>query len=445
MKDKSVFALDEFKPLRWQFDQQASRYSLFERYYRGTMYETSVFRVAHKLYAGIKALFLPLSRSVDLDVALVPGDWLLREESQALQPAVDQVLKWSRWLTDGPLYVQWGASLGDVVLKVVDVTDLRQVLIEPLTPSEVVLQATGRYNPTPRLALVVRQERDENGDLHEYAEAVDAERIRTYRDGEPFGYDGRDPEYANDLGFVPFVKVQHINEGSTFGAPTFDKTIPLLNAVNELASYLADMIGRHAEPQWAVSGAEPASMTKSGDNVWFLPEGAEVSAILATIDIKGVLEFIQEVKTEMKAGLVELAFDDIRDKNRIATASIELQLAELVAKLKRVRRNYDAGLAEALRMAGLAAATMGLGDVAPLAAGVELDDKRPVLPQLPRDVLEVELLELQIEQVRELTAGEEGFGSGAGMLESTRRRWRRMTGAPLSGGGVTAGVAATEQ
>lgn len=413
MKDqsKTVFQRDEFKPLRWTYDQQIRRYGKFDRYYRGTMYESSVFRVAHKLYAGIKALFLPLARAVDLDVALVPGGWVLSEESLILQPAVDQVLTWSRWLTDGPLYVKFGASMGDAVLKIVDLADVARVLIEALPPHEVVIEPAGRYDPTPALALVVRREQETDGSQHEYAEAVTADRIRTYRDGEPFGYDGREAEYANELGVVPFVKVQHSNEGGTFGSPTFEKTIPLLDSINELASYLADMIGRHAEPQWAIAGAEPANLAKSGDNVWFLPEGASVKAILATIDIGGVLAFIEAVKTEMKAGLAELAFDDIRDKNRIATASIELQLAELVAKLKRIRRNYDAGLAEALRLAGVAAATMGLGEIAPLQEGVEFDDDRPALPQLPRDVLELELLEQQIKQNRLLFGGESGLGS----------------------------------
>ncbi len=222
----------------------------------------------------------------------------------------------------------------------------------------------------------------------------------------PFGFDGREAEYPNELGFVPFVEVRHVETGEALGECTFQKAIPLLDEVNRLASQLAEIVSRHAEPQWAVIGAEASDLVKSGDNVWFIPQGGDVRPLVAGIDITGVLAFIQEIRDQVHGALPELAFDELRKKDQIATATLELQLMELVLKIRRIRPNYDQGLVNALRLAGRAAATMGLSDVAVLDdEALALDGERAVLPMDPETAMRLEGQRLELEMQRALVEG----------------------------------------
>ena len=382
--ERSIFDTTEFAPLAsaWQHRQRelARRYA----YYDGSVYKRSDLAwLGPRFYKGARALYLPLSRAVDIDVGIVPGGWSFPKGSPASWEAARKLLMgWSRWRTDGVLLVHYGASYGLCGLKVCDLRQQKRILMKPLDPTKYMLFSEALYDDDPTMALMVDQRCEPRSDEdYEYAEAVTPDYIRTFKDGEPFGFDGREAEYPNELGFVPFVEIEHIRTGRQYGEPTYQKTIPLLDQVNQQASYLAEIIAKNAEPQWAVFGAEPSDMHKSGDNIWFFPAGADAKPLLAGVDIDGVLAFIKEVADNMHSSLPELSFDELRSKDQIATATIELQLAELTIKTQRIRPNYDAGLVRGFQMVGLAAATMGLSELTALADdNLDLDEDRPVLP-----------------------------------------------------------------
>jgi hypothetical protein len=420
---KSIFDLPEYKPFRARWDTRRKELARRKSYYDGSIY-TDVRRklgwLAPRLYRGIKPLYLPLSRAVDVDAGIIPGGWTLPEDEprrDAWQVAIDTIFDWSDWDIDGVLYVHYGAMYGVTALKMADLRDQKRVIVKPINPACVLLVETMEYDLTPTLAFWAETRADKKtGEEFEYAEVVTSETIRTFANGKPAKFDGREPEYANELKFVPFVEVDHIRTGEALGEATYQKAMPLLDEVNELASYLADIIRKHAEPQWAISGAEPGELTKSGDNVWFLPGDSKATPMVAGIDIPGVLDFIREIRDQVHGALPELAFTALLEKTQIATATLELQLMELVLKTKRTRPNYDHGLADALRMAGRAAATMGLGDVAVLDdEGLRLDEKRPVLPLDPETANRLEMQALALERERALAGpGEGAGGQGSG-------------------------------
>lgn len=404
MSERSIWELEEFKPWRARWQARGEELRRRAAYYDGSIYAGHRRRLGllgPRLYRGVKALYLPLSRAVDVDAGIVPGGWPLAPEASRHAAGVRRVFAWSGWATDGVLFVHYGAVYGVSGLKVADLREAGRVLVKPVDPTRYMLVGMGTYDSTPQMAICVEKRTGPDGEEFEYAEVIDTERVRTFADGEPAGFDGRTPEYANALGVVPIVEVGHIETGAELGECTFQKAIPLLDEVNELASYLADIIKKHAEPQWAVLGAEPSDLVKSGDNVWFIPGAGDAKALVAPIDVAGVLSFVQEIRDQVHGSLPELAFDDLKQKTQIATATLELQLMELVLKVKRVRPNYDHGLAVALRLAGLAAATMGVGEVAGLFdEGLAFDPERPVLPLDPVTALKVERLKLDVERRR---------------------------------------------
>jgi hypothetical protein len=379
-----------------------------KKYYNGSIYNgvlDALGWLGPRLYRGIKPLYLMFGRAVDVDAGIVPGGWLFPADSPTAWPeARDLIFSWSRWNTRGVLYLHYGATYGVSGLKVVDARDARRILVQPLDPMRFMLiRDPASYDDTPLAAVIV--EKWAGG--HEYAEVITAEEIRTFVDGEPAGVGGREAQYRNELGAIPVFEVRHLETGEILGEATYQKAIPLLDEVNQLASYLADIIAKHAEPQWAMMGSEPTELVKSGDNVWFIPAGGDAKPLVADIDIDGVLAFVQEIRDQCRQALPELAFDELKGKDRIATATLELQLMELVLKIKRVRPNYDDGLARALRLAGAAGAQMGLPEIALLNdPQLAFDEDRSVLPLDRATMIELEMQELALEQMRGSFGGE---------------------------------------
>ncbi|NOK59132.1 MAG: hypothetical protein GFH27_549283n408 [Chloroflexi bacterium AL-W] len=440
----SLFDKEEFKRYAPLWQQRQKELRRRAAYYDGSVYK-SVRQgldalgnlgpaLGTRLYRGTKALFLPLNRAVNVDAGIIPGDWKLPEDQQSrYQAAIDRLMAWSDWDVDGVLYVHYGAQYGITGLKISDLRDARRVVIKPVDPTSYLLAGATLYNPIPQIAIFVEDRLNDQGERYEYGEVITPDFIRTFSDGEPQGFDERPEEYPNALGFVPFVEQKHIENGQQLGECTYQQAIPLLNEVNELSSYLADIIKKHADPQWGVIGAEAGDMVKSSDNIWFLPPGSDAKAFVAAIDVAGILSFVQEIRDQVMGALPELAFDELKQKTQIATATLELQLMELVLKVKRTRPNYDHGLADALRLAGRAASTMNLTDIAILDdEGLMFDKERPVLPLDRFTELEIEQLELSVEQQRRI--GQPGEGSGVIAMdgdagqERERPRPLHMTG-----------------
>ena len=416
----TIWTADEFKPYAAEWNRRRQELAHRRAYYDGTIYKNVRQRfealgklqavLGPRLYRGTKALFLMLSRAVDVDAGIIPGGWTFAADApQKWQTATSQVLNWSDWSTDGVLYVHFGAMYGLTGLKLSDLRETKRIIIKPLDPTSFLLIRNGQYDPTPRMAVIIEQRRNADGALYEYAEVITSHHIRTFVAGQLLGVDGREPEYPNELGFVPVVEVQHLRTGEEFGEATFQKAMPILDELNELSSYLSDIIKKHAEAQWVITGGDASDLEKSGDNLWFMPPGSDAKALVAAIDVPGVLSFIQEIRSQVEASLPELAFDELKSKTQIATATIELQLAELVFKVRRTRPNYDHGLADMLRKAGRAARDMGLNELAVLDdEALAFDADRPVLPLDRLTQLQIEQQELSLEQQRAISTTGEG-------------------------------------
>lgn len=271
----------------------------------------------------------------------------------------------------------------------------------------------GVYSDSPAVAFWIEKREDET-DSYEYAEVITPASIRTYRNGVLFGFDGRDPEYANEQGVVPIVEIFHLDDGTEFGECTYQKAILPLNEVNTMATRLSDIIAKNSDPQWTVTGAEPSDLKRGSSVMWFLPEGAAVAPVVPVIDIPGVIEFIKEIKAVVYESLPELSFDEIRKAGQIATQTLELQLMELVIKIERVRPNYDRGLVTAMQMAGKAAVSMGLSEITPLDDDeLILDPNRPILPQMPQDKIALRMSEIELEQMEAGLSQNEGAAPNA--------------------------------
>lgn len=406
-KIKSIFELPEFKPYERAWNIRIKTLTTRAKYYDGSIYDDAISGLswlAPRIGQSIEPLYLPLGSAVDVDAGIIPGGWKLPDEdarAKGWQNAIDTVFDWSNWDTDGVLFVHYGAQYGVSGLRVADLRDVGRVIVQPIDPTLFMTIGMRAYDNTPDMSIMIEKREDTDGKTFEYAEVITPNSIRTFKDGSPYGFDERKPEYPNELNFVPFVEIRHIETGKPFGECTFQKAIRLLDSVNRMASDLKKIIDKNSDPQWAIMGAEPSELNHSSDNAWFLPADAKVQILVPQIDIEGVLAFIKEIAINVKKALPEKSFDDLREKDQIATATLELQLMELVLKVKRCRPNYDKGLKLALQMAGKAAKTMSLPEIAVLDdEELRFDDERPILPIDEEGQIKLEIARLELEQLR---------------------------------------------
>jgi hypothetical protein len=414
---KSIFASAEFKPYKTPWDARVKELVARASYYDGSVYtqqqQSILWTMGPRIAKEIKPLFLPLSRAVDIDAGIIPAGWAFPPEDpkfEAWSKARDTLFDMSAWDVNGVLFVHYGAMYGVSGLRVADVRESKLVIIQPIRPINFMLVSSAQYKQAPDMALYVETRQDNAGDEFEYAEVITDALIRTFKNGEKFGYDGREPEYTNEQGVIPIIECVHIADGTALGECTFQKSIPMLNELNEMASRLSEVIRKNADPQFVTSGAEPSELQRGSDYMWFIPENAAVNAIVPKVDIAGVLEFIREIKDGVNSSLPELSFDDIRKASQIAAETIELQLVDLVIKIKRTRPNYDRALVMAMMLAGAAGIEMGIEELKPLAdTELILDPDRAIIPASPKQLIELEMMQIELDNMK--NAGNNGEGA----------------------------------
>jgi hypothetical protein len=370
MSSGSIFDHERFRGAQGAFLERQKRIQRYWAYYKGTVYNAATagggvpaaVYLNGRIASTVRPLFTPLARAVNLDVALIPAGWLLRPD--VLDEERDFINR--LWRSS-----DWNGVTGDLLVRYLVATGEAGIWLSWPPGSDV-----------PRLQAVRGDRWVMYGDavllMHstgpdEVVDVVGADRWQHWVGGRLV------KESENAFGEIPFVSC--VNEsGEGYGEPTFEDAIASLDQVNLQATHLANIIQKHVEPQWAAFGAEPADLEKSGDSVWFFPDGSDVKAVLAQVDFDGVLAFIQEIKSEVKDALPELSLTRLVGSERVAAATIELQMAESVFKVRRLRKPVDAAVDRAIEMAARIARQLGGVDV-PAMQSVEgwLDVDRPVL------------------------------------------------------------------
>ena len=424
---KSIFDHPDFKQYRDRWEHRLKTLERREAYYDGTAYDRDDAHLFRKLLpqfiSGVKPIYLLLGRAVDVDAGIIPAGWEFAEDApDDWTAARDLVFAWSKWTTEGVLFVDYGARKGLSGLRIADLADEKKIIIQPVDPATFLLIRPDQYSDKVGLSIYVDQRRDAQGESFEYAEVITPEEVATFKDGEPFAFSDRGPIWKNELGFVPFVEIQFKRNGDALSECTFERQIPALDQLNELASDLAEVLKKNKDPITFISGSEPQDLAAGPDLVWFGPAGSKVELIVPGLNIDGTLHFIQDIKLELKESLPELSFDALKQNNQIATETLETQLTELVLKIKRVRPNFDAGLAQALQMAARAASVHNIAGLEPLAdEDLEFDPDREILPLDPDAKLDLEMKQINRDQMEVMGRFSEITEPGPEFYENKRK------------------------
>lgn len=376
------------------YDARLSRYALYESYLNNTAYKSinaqaAMLKTSNGLYRRIRGIYNPVGRQNKLLTAYIYGGNLdlenlaigalpIKTDNPALLPALRNLLNWSRWSRQKSMYVRYGASLGDVFIKVNDDRAAQKVRMEVLHPAKIREMETDASGNITR--VIIEYECDEALDLdtlkpgarafseqqrksYLYTETIDKEWFRTYKDGEPFAYytDMRGQpvsEWPNEYGFVPLVKAAHADIGLLYGANAWYESMGKINEINDAASLLNDNLRKATVPLLKALGMSKSeglqfeSTGKDELNIIYVPsENADMLPIQLNIDVGGALDNIEKMLAELERDMPELSLQRIRENGSQMTApGVRAGYADAFTRIEEAQGAYDEALVRAMQM-----------------------------------------------------------------------------------------------
>ena len=330
----SILDLPQFEQYRLPWQSRCARYARNRAYYTGKAYEKlTQYAWAQQLYSGTRTLFSPLRRCVRVDVAKVPGGWLLPDAASAYtRREVDSLRLRTGALAAYERFLLYGAVAGEAALMLAG---------RPGSPAPLALRAdeviVGELGGAP-LAIIIK--RTSSGLIsEEYAQAITPDWIQIFIDG------AARPAVRNAFGYVPVVLGQYIAGEDGAGEPAFGGVLELLDRVNELASLTLDVVGRNAEPLLVATGVQDIQMQPGQDAIKERNENAKFYTVNPQLAIAETLELIRDVRSEYKSLLPQLHLDELRVRGDLAYDTVVTMLSELGDHVLAVRLGVDRAVA----------------------------------------------------------------------------------------------------
>lgn len=460
-----VFSDPEAEQARGQFEARQTYYRYLWHWYKNSVFDDlatwAAYRNRYRLYRYTRSIYNPARRLVDFYAGIVyPGtltaDGLPADDDSVLaipladdvapelRAALGQLWQWSNWQSGKSLYVRYGAALGDVLVQVVDELDRGKVTLDVVWPglvADLSLDSTGNVkayaleydvlDPGAQRAYIYRQE-------------VDAESIRTFKDGAPFAFDELPAERDNPYTFAPAVWVKHTDLGGDHGDPAL-RNLGKWDELNSLAAHAFDQAHKILGAPLLVSGEGVAYLrnetAKRGPTHDFTePERGQEEINLLTSGPGGTIATAElpegEVQMRMDSLLAEIERDhpelamyqQLRSMSNVTGPAAERLFGDTLNYVMEARAAYDTQSVKLFQMAvaiaGWRASTGAWGPLnrqqvkfAPFgldsyAAG-DLDfsiQPRPLVPRTPLERLQEERQRIGLEADR---AGGSLFGTPA--------------------------------
>ncbi len=370
------------------------------------------------VYAKLRAVFNQVTKIVDVDARFAMGERLQVQAEPEVERALNRLWEWSDLQQDKYLLARYGACCGDAFIKVVDNRPWElnpnpdpetPVRLNVLPPDAV----APRYDPHDRRRMLAcKIEYIHGRDIHK--EVITREEILLYDPRDPNRVAAR---YPNPLGFIPIVHIRNLDIGEEFGLCSFHNLLPTVDAVNELASFLFDIVRVYADPVIIGRGMERGALRKQTVDeagrpvatVWWIPNP---DGSFEFLEWKGnlpdVLAFLDRVQASIERNTPELTLSGLRERQDLSGYSLSLHLVELVRKINEMRGNYFTGLEKANRMALRVLEMQGNGEFGDGAHRIIADPVLPVDDERQLKALQMESQVLRIKS-RATVAAERGI------------------------------------
>lgn len=407
-------------------DTRQLRYVRYEDWYRNQQYGSGAMTRRAKerqrlgprrasadvgnLYRFVSTVFSPVTRAVDAD-----ANGIFRnpvhvhvDDDPETDRLLHRILAASRFDTTRYKLARYGAMFGDVYLRVDPAAreGVPKLIVYPPTQVRVI---PNPHDADETLAAVISYPFEDlsgsGSSVHVRTDILMQDATRTYLDGEPFGFDGAPSAFDNPLGVVPVLHVRNLDLGYDWGLPTFHNVLPTLDAINEIGSFLSNVVRTQADPIMVVYGAQEGDLTKGArtsptDTIIYYIPGAGKDARVEMIEWRGnlpdVTSFIQTIKDDVTDALPELHVSKMQQQGAYSGFALTSMLFAFVEKIVTMRQTYTSAVREACTLA-IAAERLTRGDTARLELfdpGFEIAVQLPPVLPVDQDALLNRLLAL---------------------------------------------------
>ena len=386
----NLYTSEEFS----DFETRKIRYAVYWAMYENTVYSdvhtwAKLFKSQFGLYRFIRSIYTPASELIDFWKTHIFGGVLDTEAGDgtlessaipiALKGAADESLRdaislvWqnSRWEDNKDVYTGWGASLGDVFLKPVVSPDDGLAYMKVVHPGFVKnAEVTDQGKILSYEIEMPMRDPEHPQRMAKYNEVVtmegDSVKYTTFKDGKEYGWYGP-ATWTYEYGFVPLVKVQHINVGEPWGWSEMHKHRTKFFEVDDMASIMHDQIRKVVNPLWLFKGmsapkstavtmthTDPTLSNPQADREKLpaIYAGEKADAKALTVDLN-----LDDVSTEILNTLkaIESAYPELRKEvqnvgGEASGKAIREMRRMAESKVRRRRVAYNNGLVDAHKM-----------------------------------------------------------------------------------------------
>jgi len=371
-------------------DGRILRYDINWASYENTSYRdihrwAKAYKTQYGLYKYIRNIYNPTNRMGEFYRMMVWGGNLDPEagkkgaipilvgkkaDEAKLRETISHLWTLSNWSINKGIVPLWGSILGDYIIRILDDPEREYVCMDRVHPAAL------RSLNTDRRGFVksyeIQEYRELDGKIVVYKETAEREGdsvvYRTYRDGEPFAWNGSASSWTEDYGFIPMVVGQHNNVGADWGWSEMHGDRSKIQELDDLASKLHDHIRRMADPAWLANFPKPGKelKMKTGDATNDRPQpGREELPILYISDANAKMQplvvpelKIAEVTGELDHMLRELERDYPELQMDIWSVGGDTSGRALITARQRAekkvterRAEYDSALVRAQQMA----------------------------------------------------------------------------------------------
>lgn len=326
------------------------------------------------LYAKTKGFYNPTTRLCDFNVGhvfqgvltddgarLPDGEMLAiplsKDTPKEVRIAIAQLWQWGNWQQGMNLWVLFGASMGDSFVEGLEDVDSGRVWPEVVPPAFITDFELKRKNVVSYTKEFQYYDRADKRS-YTYKKTVTKERIETFRDGEPFGYDGNESSYDNPFGFVPLVYNPHRDLGSVPGAPAI-RCWNKIEHLNSLATRLYRFIEIQSQsPQLLLGDVEVDPLTfdatKGTDSdikLLRMKGQGSVHTLSGNLDLAATEKRLESLIAEIEHDHPEVVmYDKLRSMGEVSGVAVERLMGDVRGHVQRARAGYDSATIRIFQM-----------------------------------------------------------------------------------------------
>lgn len=375
-----------------QYKSIAAKYQMYEAYYDNQMYTSfgwagsSTAKAISGLYRNIRPICNAFRRAVDVYPGhIYPGVFTSNglalpdgtpscvpfssDTSEDLRLAMSAFLGWGNWNAERYALGRQLPLLGDVFGEIQIDLIRRKVYPSFHHPKYVVDVEYNGSGDIISYRLEIPMRDDDANKNYRWGKLVERDRVTTFYNDQPHGYDGAPAEEENPFGFCYAAWGQFRNVGGQNGASLLDGVIPKIDELNSIVSSAHDYISKFANQGIVfktndkvsdIVAFTPGESTANRTNpqggrqeIRYLkgPADLQIDRLIQNLGLAESVPYRDSMVKEIEADLPEATMEEkISEHPQVSGVALRMMFPGIERRIQEAQGNADALLIKLMQM-----------------------------------------------------------------------------------------------